>query len=255
MSTKIYKFNKTNGSIDWAPHSWNPVTGCLFDCKYCYARSLANHYPKAFPNGFKPTFHPERLSAPVNTKLPKETDNGKRNVFVCSMADLFGYWVPQDWIDQVVGACKKSPDWTYIFLTKNPKRLIDIDWPKNTYVGTTIDSQSRIPTAVAAFSELDRLKSRPGALFISCEPMQEYLDFGDHGLEAFDWIIVGGRSASNGMKKFQPEKAWVDSLHDSARKAGCKIYDKPNLKVKDLIMNPKEYPNQNIFVQSSGVLY
>jgi len=63
-------------------------------------------------------------------------------------------------------------------------------------------------------------------------------------LDIFDWVIVGGRSASKGMKAFQPKKAWVESLHKSARKAGCLIYDMPHLKVKGLTMNPLEFPNQ-----------
>jgi protein gp37 len=244
MKSTKYKFNKTNASIDWAPFSWNPVTGCLFPCPYCYARDLSNHYPKGFPNGFKPTFYPKRLSAPVNTRLPKEGDNGKRNVFVCSMADLFGDWVPFEWIDQVLKACAKSPEWTYIFLTKNPKRLIEIIWPKNAWVGTTIDCQNRISPVVSVFNELNEHPFRPGALFISCEPMNERLDFGEHGLDVIDWVIIGGRSASRGMKAFQPEKEWVETLHDAARKSGCMIYDKPNLKVRGLSINPKEYPNR-----------
>jgi hypothetical protein len=32
------KFNRTNEQISWAAWSWNPVTGCLHGCKYCYAR-------------------------------------------------------------------------------------------------------------------------------------------------------------------------------------------------------------------------
>lgn len=244
LKTNSHKFNKTNASIDWAHYSWNPVTGCSFGCPYCYARDLTNHYPKAFPNGFKPTFHPERLLDPVNSKLPKEGVSGNRNVFVCSMADLFGPWVPQDWIDQVMDACSKAQAWTYIFLTKNPERLIGINWPKNAWVGTTIDCQDRISSALPVFKELNEHQFRPGALFVSCEPMNERLDFGAHGLEVFDWVIVGGRSKSSRMKAFQPEKAWVDSLHEAARKSGCMIYDKPNLKVKGLVINPKEFPNQ-----------
>ena len=25
--------------IDWASHTWNPVTGCRHGCEYCYARN------------------------------------------------------------------------------------------------------------------------------------------------------------------------------------------------------------------------
>ena len=26
--------------IDWADASWNPVTGCMHGCEYCYARMI-----------------------------------------------------------------------------------------------------------------------------------------------------------------------------------------------------------------------
>ena len=234
--SKAY-FNKTTDSIEWAKWTWNPVTGCLHGCEYCYARDIANRYSDAFPSGFKPTFHPERLEAPKNTKLPLSIDHGNRNVFVCSMADLFGDWVPQEWINQVIDACLKAPEWTFIFLTKNPKRLIGIEWPENAWVGTTVDCQVRVDGAVKAFKELNSHKFRPVVTFLSCEPLNEPVDFGEKGLNSFDWVIIGGRSSSSGCPAFQPEWEWVENLHNSARAAGCKIYWKPNLSVR-----PKEYP-------------
>ena len=30
--------------IDWCDSSWNPVTGCLHGCEYCYARRIANRF-------------------------------------------------------------------------------------------------------------------------------------------------------------------------------------------------------------------
>lgn len=30
--------------IDWADSTWNPVTGCLHGCDYCYARKIANRF-------------------------------------------------------------------------------------------------------------------------------------------------------------------------------------------------------------------
>ena len=99
--------NKTK--IDWATMSWNPVTGCRHGCPYCYARRTATRFnagledpaPLAgglhmlpekikatpYPYGFEPTLHRYRLGQPQNTKEPQ-------TVFVCSMADLFGRWVP-----------------------------------------------------------------------------------------------------------------------------------------------------------------
>lgn len=239
------KFNSTTERIEWAKWSWNPVTGCKHGCKYCYAKDMANRYPDGFPNGFDPTFIEERLSAPLNTKPPKTKSEGDRNVFVCSMADLFGEWVPQEWIDKVIRACADSPQWTFIFLTKNPKRLLTIEWPDNAWVGTTVDCQKRVGPAVEVFSEFESMKqsgccdagSCPTVKFLSCEPLREPLDFGDDGLAMFDWVIIGGQSKTSGSPAMQPEWEWVEKLHNDAREAGCSVYWKPNLTVR-----PREYP-------------
>jgi hypothetical protein len=93
-------FNLTNEHIGWAAHSWNPVTGCIHGCEYCYAREIAlSPTMRAhFPAGFDPVFHPERLAAPGNTKFPADCDDPcKQRVFVGSMTDLFGRWVPREW--------------------------------------------------------------------------------------------------------------------------------------------------------------
>ena len=65
-------------------------------------------------------------------------------IFVGSMADLFGRWVPDDWIEQVFDACRRAPRHTYLFLTKNPQRYCDLasagklPTEPNFWYGTTI---------------------------------------------------------------------------------------------------------------------
>jgi protein gp37 len=44
------------------------------------------------------------------------------NISVCSMADLFEEWVPDEWIKEVLAACAAAPWHNYMFLTKNPER-------------------------------------------------------------------------------------------------------------------------------------
>ena len=147
--------------IDWCDATWNPVTGCLHGCEYCYASRMADRFggfdPEGSPNWrifeeprtkaligrvdemqvkcdkrgrtvvapypfrFTPTFHAYRLDKPQHWKKP-------RTIFVCSMADLFGDWVPDEWIAEVFQACEAAPQHRYLFLTKNPARydaLID----------------------------------------------------------------------------------------------------------------------------------
>ena len=37
--------------VTWADMTWNPVTGCLHGCEYCYARRIANRYKPKSPLG------------------------------------------------------------------------------------------------------------------------------------------------------------------------------------------------------------
>jgi len=223
----VSKFNRSNDNIEWAWWTWNPVTGCKHGCTYCYARDIANRF---YPQKFEPTFHPERLSAPHNTPIPRSGDIGARSVFVCSMADLFGAWVPQDWIDAVLKAVRNAPRWTFLFLTKNPARIIHIDWPDNAWVGTTVDTQARVGPAEAAFRDVVA-----SVKFVSIEPFREPITFTDPGI--FDWFIIGGQSATSGEPERQPEWKWVEALMSQVRGTSAYLYFKPNLKVR-----PREYP-------------
>jgi protein gp37 len=157
------------------------------------------------------------------------------------MADLFGDWVPQDWIDQVLVKVREHPEWTFIFLTKNPKRLIDIEWPDNAWVGTTVDVQERVKPAEDAFRQI-----KAKVNFLSCEPMQEQLTFSD--LSMFNWMIIGGRSVNSKLPEFKPPKEWIDDLVQAARAAGLKVYQKPNLDVPESTRS-REYPSDLLTVR------
>lgn len=221
-------FNRTNDNIEWANWTWNPVTGCKHGCPYCYAKDIAARFYGE--GGFEPKFHPDRLSAPANTKPPKTGEPvGERNVFVCSMADLFGEWVPQEWIDAVIESVRTASQWNFLFLTKSPGRMVGIDWPRNAWVGTTVDCQKRVAAAEKAFAQITAKVK-----FLSCEPLLEKLTF--QNLKVFDWLIIGPRRV--GKDHEQPQWRWVESLVAQARPAGLQIYFKPHLMVR-----PREYPN------------
>lgn len=225
----IHGFNKTNDNIEWAKWTWNPVTGCKYNCEYCYARDIGMRF-----NGtFDPEFHPERLHAPEVTTIPKNPDQGDKTVFVCSMGELFGEWIPNEWILPVIDVVKKNSQWNFLFLTKNPKRLPEFSFPENAWVGTTVDIQSRVASAEKAMREVQaKIK------FLSCEPLLEPVRFND--LSVFNWLIIGGRSQNSRGPASQPEWMWVESLLNQAREAGVSVYFKPNLTVR-----PREYPGMS----------
>jgi protein gp37 len=225
-------FNPTNDHISWAAWSWNPVTGCLHECRYCYARELATRpsYAATYPVGFMPLFHHERLDAPANTTVPADADQDPRRkrVFVCSMADLYGKWVPDEWICEVHGACLANPQWDYLFLTKFPSRYVDLDLPKTGWIGTSVDTQRRVAIAEHSFREISGVKVK----WLSLEPLLEPLKFTD--LSMFDWVVIGSQTltvqpGNEVVPAFAPDFDWVASIVAQAREAGCAVYLKPNL--------------------------
>ena len=138
------------------------------------------------------------------------------------MADLFGEWVPNEWINAVIEKVEQNPQWNFLFLTKNPKKLLDFAFPKNAWVGTSVDTQARVKTAEEVFSQLEA-----SVKFLSCEPLLEHITF--DRMNVFDWLLIGSRSKNSRGAAFKPEWGWVESLLFQARVAGVKVYFKPNL--------------------------
>ncbi len=230
--------NKTK--IDWCDSTWNPVTGCLHGCEYCYARGIANRFganwetasgnlpfldepivstrgKEPYPYSFTPTFHRYRLNDYAGKK--------GRNIFVCSMADLFGKWVPDSWIEEVFQACEKAPQHNYLFLTKNVERYCECGVPmkKNMWYGTSITKEN----------EVDRFNSLPAFCntFVSIEPILENLRLVKKHNVIFrqvNWFIIGLETGRR-KDKVVPKKEWIEDIVDECRKADIPVFMKSGL--------------------------
>ena len=202
--------------IDWCDSSWNPVTGCYHDCPYCYARGMATRFgtpPKGkthrniyevdepirkaamsgtigainpYPHGFQPTLHRYKLDEVRKWKRP-------RTIFVCSMADLFGDWVPLTWIKEVFEACRKAPQHRYLFLTKAPERLYSLcalgqlPMDENFWFGCSV------PTLETPYYYNNSLNT-----FVSIEPLRAPFHYlGAAPPEKLPkWIIIGAETGN-----------------------------------------------------------
>jgi protein gp37 len=205
--------------IEWTDESWNPVTGCLKvspGCKHCYAERFAERFRGVrskngdlhpFFWGFDPKLRLERLDQPLRWKTP-------RRVFVNSMSDLFGDFVPDAFLARVFEVMKATPQHTYQVLTKRADRLEKwtnsrkwLDEASNIWLGVSVeDVRHGLP-------RVDRLRrSRAAIKFLSVEPLLEPLPTLD--LRGIDWVIVGGESGP-GARPMQPE--WVRQIRDRCR--------------------------------------
>lgn len=239
--------------IDWTDYSWNPITGCYHTCPYCYARKQSARFsgdirlnmadPRcdkyqgkeglyvlhepfvtrndrsiSYPFGFAPTLHEYRLDWPGNVK------NGA-NIFVGSMTDLFGEWVPDEWIQMVFDACEKFPQHNYLFLTKNPKRYIELynskrlPYKENYWFGTSCTTPA---------DEFIWFRDTPYKSFVSIEPILE--PFGDSAPNIFpDWVIIGAETG-NRKEKVTPQKEWIEAIVAQCRIQSMPVFMKESLR-------------------------
>jgi protein gp37 len=218
---------KDSEGIHWAKWSNNVIVGCKHNCSYCYARDIANRFES---NGFIPTFHPERLSAPLNMAPPQSNDPRDRRIFWGSMTDTFGRWVPREWIEAQLDVMRQARGWTFLILTKFPQRVPEFDLPDNVWIGTSIDHQNHVKNAEDAFA---KVKAR--YRWASIEPMKSPIRLTRP--ELFAWIVIGGASPSSQTPVWYPPLSWVQDLWMQANAAGIPVYAKPNLM-------PREAPGE-----------
>ena len=249
--------------IDWADSTWNPVTGCLHGCEYCYARRIANRFGgdddgaihdiscpifrndnnriEPYPFGFAPSLHRHRLNQPKKWSEP-------RTIFVCSMADLFGDWVPDEWIRKVFHECEAAPQHRYLFLTKNPKRLSKMsmayairEWNAEHEKPhkQTAEYEGVLPLPVHDNwwfgSSLDNMNARrfhggfTWNTFTSIEPLTEYMDMGLGSFGSDRWTIIGAETG-NRKGKVIPQREWVENILEAASITGVKVFMKESLR-------------------------
>lgn len=228
--------------IDWCDSTWNPVTGCLHECEYCYARKIAERFEgtdseafdeeyrlygkheldkhlmingrKAlYPYGFAPVLHRYRLNDYIGKK--------GRNIFVCSMADLFGEWVPDSWVEEVFKACEKAPQHNYLFLTKNPARYVDMSEKgilkssDNMWYGSTV-------TAMEEYFSSEKMYNA----FLSIEPMLSSVS--PSTIEGVKWIIIGAETGRR-KDKVVPEKEWIERIAEDCKRRNIPLFMKSSL--------------------------
>lgn len=238
---KAVRFNKTNDSVDWARWTWNPVTGCHHGCEFCYARAIAHtsRMASVYPFKFEPAFHEYRLDAPKNTPVPDSDDERDGRVFVGSMADLFGKWVPNEWIEKVFDACLASPKWTYLFLTTWPSRYSQMPLIEHAWYGASVVQQSDVKRIEAAMQKFD---GKNIIRWVSLEPMLEPIEFTD--LSWCDLVVIGGQTATmqptGPVPEFAPNFAWVSDVWQQCVEAGVACYLKENLRSNPGMVFPKE---------------
>lgn len=255
-----------NSGIEWCDATWNPVRGCVKvspGCKHCYAETFAERFRgvhgHAYEQGFDPRLVPEMLSQPIRWK------KGRR-IFVNSMSDLFGEFVPDDYIAAVFGVMMVCSRHIFQVLTKRASRL-----PQ--FAKAVEANPNMVPDGMRTYG-IDEVRGRIGAfaaettprtafalgggipwpasnihLGVSVEdrkygvPRIDHLrntpaavrflsieplleDVGRLDLTGIHQVIVGAESG-HGARPMRED--WVRSIRDQAKEAGCAFFYKQRL--------------------------
>lgn len=228
----------------WCDFQWNPVTGCRSGCQYCSAARMARRFagdirlnknsPQMeadgrgnyilerpfhgergkvlpMPAGFEPTFHKYRLEMIAQKKRAAV-------IGVCQMGELFGPWVPTEWIRQVLDACTAAPWHTYLFLTRYPERYEQLDElailpeGKHFWYGTTVADGVR------------PFRSERHNTFISFEPVQGPVADAAQLLGGQNWAVLGTEKAAGSSRTAPPERAWIEPVVSACEREGVPLY-------------------------------
>jgi protein gp37 len=189
-----------NSKIEWTHHTFNPWWGCTrvsAACKHCYAEAWAKRVGKKIwgPKAPRRFFAETHWSGPLKWNEEAIRRGERARVFCASMADVFEDRKDLDPSrDRLWTLIEETQQLDWLLLTKRPERILQTvrwttDWPKNVWIGTTIEDQE------SAEERLPHLARVPAVVrFISAEPLLSELNISGWLGGSIDWVITGGES-------------------------------------------------------------
>lgn len=200
--------------ISWTDQVWNPVWGCNYKCKYCYAKSISRRFagPTAKRNTntaksydkmkesltkFEPTF--------IESSYKKLFVRKPSKYFVNSMSD-FAHW-KTEWQLRALKKIALFPEHTFQILSKDPKAydFTHVNFPENVWLGLTIDGSENGNAKLEKFL----CHNKSNIKFVSFEPLLGFVCINDMHMKNLDWVIIGSMS---GVGRKPAKLDWVEGL-------------------------------------------
>ena len=211
--------NKSKGNMyPWVTHTWNVIKGkCPHDCSYCYMKRYT-----------QPELHFDEKELKTNLG----TGN---TIFVGSSCDMWGSFIPDQWIERTILHCFDHNKNHYLFQSKNPIRFLcytDI-FPDVVLLGTTIETNRHYDFISFSPKTEERryaIQELNYPIMISIEPI---LDFDLNVMVKWireikpEFVSIGADSSYNYLPEPSSEK--VEALIE-ALKEFAEVKIKDNLK-------------------------
>ncbi len=206
-------------------------------CVNCYAERLNQN---AFFNGNKLLYKGEPPVLELREDMIwgwRRQTKAKRH-FVASMTDVFGDWIPQEWVNIFLDGMALATLQTFKVLTKRADVMAEkvLTWlkasgrpvvPGNIWLGVSVENQTR------ADERIPQLLKIPATVrFLSCEPLLGPVHLLPHPpkfgslpalMDGIHWVICGGESGPH-ARPMHPD--WARNLRDQATDTGVSFFFK-----------------------------
>jgi len=252
--------------IAWTDATWNPIVGCSKvspGCANCYAEKMAARLAAMGQDKYQRVTAGRQWNDKTYMDPVCVAQLGRwkksRNIFVCSMGDLFHESLSNERISSIFALMYLSPHHRFQVLTKRADRMRDwVRWEEishgpllsNVWLGVTAEDQQR------ANERIPHLLAAPAAVrFVSVEPMLSAVDLstftdarrihlypgtgGSFVPPHVSWVIIGCES---GPRRRPCRLEWVQALVRECRANRCPCFVKQLELDGRVSRDPAEWP-------------
>lgn len=245
--TMQFKPKTGKRGIEWCDETVNRTGGCKHACEWltpngrlveCYAKTISTrgvasaHYPHGFSHHY--------WRAPKKSQLLKNKRTPSL-LFIDSMSDLFGHWVPDEHIRAVLDELRQAPQHIGQVLTKNAQKIRQFipELPDNLWVGVSSPPDSMHGRTLTRHQQESMLKAQLRVLddvrrlrpelvtWMSIEPLS--WDISPFLVDncPLQWAVIG--ALTDGRRKYQPNSAHVQNVLDILDAHNVPVFFKGNL--------------------------
>lgn len=238
--------------IEWTDITDNPITvkggghwcrKISEGCANCYAEAINTGNRFDFASGLHYTGKAPELELNYKMLAGWARKRIPKRIFVCSMTDWCGEWVPREWQLSILDAMAVAANQTFMLLTKRADILDDVVNsycatrtvrakksdieacvypPNNIWFGVSVENQATANTRLRFLAEVKVIQANT---FVSFEPLLEPVILGD-AAKYIDLAIVGAESGK-GARPMNED--WVRSLRDEVKAANKAFFYKQNV--------------------------
>jgi len=216
--------------LEWADHSWNPITGCGNQCDRCQYKSIINGLTcgdyrqnlsqtdlyredgdlkilddsfksetgaeSKYPFGYLPTYHRYRLDRLERLKTGK-------NIVCGTIGEMFGYYSTANCYEEIFDTCKDNQQHNYLFLSETGYHDLwigDLPMQDNMWYGSVVYGSGDLIFAAKGYHH-----------FLYINPVEDLASLLLKLHVHAEWIVIG-TGGCRYRKNTLPPKEWIDNI-------------------------------------------